>query len=189
MLARPSRLTRFGLIRHAATEWNLAKRIQGRSDLPLCELGRAEASAWGARLRHLSWDRLVASPLVRAGETATSINQELKLPLEIDPRLGEQSWGDWEGRELAWVENRLTRMTPGPATRGWTFCPPGGESRRRVWRRSQAALVEWSRRHPGETLLVVTHGGVLKALTYRLYRRGFLAHEKRLLKKDCLHCP
>jgi broad specificity phosphatase PhoE len=179
--------TRFGLIRHAATAWNLAKRIQGRSDLPLCELGRAEASAWGARLRHLSWDRLVASPLVRAGETATRINQELKLPLEIDPRLGEQSWGEWEGRELAWIENRLTRMTPGPATRGWTFCPPGGESRRRVWRRSQAALVEWSRRHPGETLLVVTHGGVLKALIYRLYRRAFMPHEKRLLKKDCLH--
>ena len=47
--------------------------------------------------------------------------------------------------------------------------------------------MEGSRRHPGETVLVVAHGGVLKALIYRLYRRAFMPHEKRLLKKDCLH--
>jgi probable phosphoglycerate mutase len=187
MPKQSSPLTRFGLIRHAATAWNLAKRIQGQTDLSLCDQGRAQAAAWGQRLNHLPWDRLVTSPLVRARETADRINRKLHIPLAVDPRLGEQSWGDWEGRELAWVENRLTRMTPGPATRGWTFCPAGGESRRRVWRRSQAALVEWSRRHPGETILVVVHGGVLKALTYRLYRRAFMPDEKRLLKKDRLH--
>jgi broad specificity phosphatase PhoE len=187
MRKQRSPLTRFGLLRHAVTAWNLAKRIQGRSDMPLCEQGRAEASAWGERLRYLPWDRLVTSPFARAWETAEQINRELHLPLETDPRLGEQSWGNWEGRELTWIEDRLADMAPGPATQGWTFCPPGGESRRRVWRRSQAALVEWSRRHPGETLLVVVHGGVLKALTYRLYRRAFMPHEKRLLKRDCLH--
>jgi broad specificity phosphatase PhoE len=187
MLARPSRLTRFGLIRHAATEWNLAKRIQGRSDPPLCHRGRADAAAWGEGLSHLPWDRLVTSHLARARETASWINQKLNLPLAVDPRLGEQSWGAWEGRDLAWIEAQLAAANPGPATQGWTFCPPGGESRRRVWRRSQAALVELSRRHPGETLLVVAHGGVLKALTYGLYRRAFLPSEPRLLKKDRLH--
>jgi broad specificity phosphatase PhoE len=181
------RLTRFGLIRHAATAWNQAKRIQGRSDPPLCDQGRRDTAGWGERLCHLPWDRLVTSPLVRARETAERINQVLQLPLEVDPRLAEQSWGVWEGRELVWIETRLRGMAPGPATRGWTFCPPGGESRRRVWRRSQAALVELSRRYPGETLLVVAHGGVLKALTYRLYRRAFLPFEKRLLKKNHLH--
>lgn len=180
-------MTRFGLLRHAATAWNQAKRIQGRSDLPLCEQGRAEAAAWEERLRHLPWDRLVSSPLVRARETADRINQTLKLPLEIDPRLGEQSWGEWEGRELAWIETRLAATSRGPATQGWTFRPPGGESRSQVWRRSQAALVALSRRYPGETLLVVTHGGVLKSLTYRLYRRAFMPHEKRLLKSHHLH--
>jgi broad specificity phosphatase PhoE len=180
-------LTRFGLIRHATTAWNQAKRIQGRSDPPLCEAGRAEAAAWGERLRQFSWDRLVTSPLLRARETAGRINQALNLPLAVDVRLGEQSWGAWEGRQLAWIEDRLTRMVPGPVTRGWTFRPPGGESREQVWRRSQAALVELSRRYPGETLLVVIHGGVLKALTYRLYCRAFMPDEKRLLKKSHLH--
>ena len=182
-----SRLTRFGLVRHAATEWNLAKRIQGRSDLPLCEAGRLAASVWGERLHHWNWDRLVTSPLARARETGCLINLHLGLPAAVDARLGEQSWGEWEGRELAWIEDRLARLVPGPGTRGWSFCPPGGESRRRVWRRGQAALVELSRHYPGETLLVVVHGGVLKALIYRLYRRAFLPNEKRLLKRDRLH--
>ena len=187
MPSRNSRLTRFGLIRHAATEWNLAKRIQGRSDIPLCEAGRAEASAWGETLLDLPWDRQVTSPLSRARETGRLVNARLELPRSTDARLGEQSWGEWEGRTLAWIEDRLATLGPGPATRGWTFCPPGGESREGVWRRCQAALVELSREFPGETLLVVVHGGVLKALTYRLYRRRFLPQEKRLLKKNHLH--
>jgi probable phosphoglycerate mutase len=180
-------LTRFGLLRHAATEWNLAKRIQGRSDLPLCYRGRQDAQAWGRRLHHQPWDRLVASPLARARETGGLLNLHLGLPLALDARLMEQSWGEWEGRELAWIEAQLVQSAPRPDTRGWTFRPPGGESRRRVWRRSQAALVELSRRYPGETLLVVVHGGVLKALIYRLYCRAFLPREKRLLKKQRLH--
>ena len=182
-----NRLTRFGLLRHAATEWNLAKRIQGRSDIPLCRQGRGDADAWGDRLQVLPWDRVVTSPLERARETGARIDAGLGLPLTVDARLGEQSWGDWEGRALDWIEARLASLPPGPATRGWTFCPPGGESRRRVWRRSQAALVELSRQFPGETLLVVVHGGVLKALIYRLYRRAFMPEEKRLLKKHRLH--
>jgi probable phosphoglycerate mutase len=182
-----SPLTRFGLLRHAATEWNLAKRIQGRSDLPLCAAGRQAASVWGKRLHRGSWDRLVTSPLARARETGYLINLHLGLPVEIETRLGEQSWGAWEGRDLAWIEESLARLAPGPETRGWSFCPPGGESRRRVWRRSQAALVELARRYPGETILVVVHGGVLKALIYRLYCRAFLPQEKRLLKKERLH--
>ncbi|MDJ0783019.1 MAG: histidine phosphatase family protein [Desulfosarcinaceae bacterium] len=184
---RPSRLTRFGLLRHAATEWNLAKRIQGHSDLPLCDRGRRDALAWGAHLGHLPWDRVVTSPLKRARETGALVNTCLGAPLMVDARLMEQSWGAWEGRALAWIEARLIRMTPGPLTEGWTFRPPDGESRRRVWRRSQAALVELSRRCPGETLLVVVHGGVLKALTYRLYRRRFMPQEKRLLQPNFLH--
>jgi probable phosphoglycerate mutase len=183
----PSPLTRFGLLRHAVTEWNLAKRIQGHTDLPLCEAGRLAASVWGKRLYRRSWDRLVTSPLARASETGDLINLHLELPAETDTRLGEQSWGEWEGRELAWIEDHLARLVPGPDTRGWFFCPPGGESRRRVWRRSQASLVELSRRYAGETILVVVHGGVLKALVYQLYCRAFLPHEKRLLKKGRLH--
>lgn len=183
---RPN-LTRFGLIRHAATEWNLAKRIQGRSDLPLCGQGRSEAMAWGETLLGLPWDRLVTSPLSRARETGQLINTCLELPRFTDARLGEQSWGAWEGRKLVWIENRIVTLPPGPATRGWTFCPPGGESRERVWRRSQASLVDLSRQFPGETMLVVVHGGVLKALFYRLYRRAFMPDERRLLKKGRLH--
>lgn len=180
-------LTRFGLIRHGTTEWNLVKRIQGRSDLPLCDPGRSEALAWIEKLAHWPWDRLVTSPLLRARETGHLINTRLELPFCIDMRLGEQSWGEWEGRTLAWIEDQLTTLPPGSATRGWTFCPPGGESRNRVWLRSQAALVEQSRQFPGKTILVVAHGGVIKALVYRLYRRAFLPYEKRLLRHRRLH--
>jgi probable phosphoglycerate mutase len=71
--------------------------------------------------------------------------------------------------------------------RGWKFCPPGGEDRLSVWHRSHSALLEAADRWCGDTILIVTHEGVIKSLIYHLAGRRFLPDEPALLKSYNLH--
>jgi len=165
-------VTRFGLIRHAETLWNRQRRIQGRGDSPLTPEGKRMAAFWGRLLAGLPWDRILASDTGRALATARRIQARLGRPLALEPRLRELDWGAWTGRtleEIAAVEpERLARQ----AAAGWEFRPPGGESRRELLARVRAALAAAARRHPGERVLVVTHGGVLRALELSLSGDG-----------------
>src|SRR5689334_2650946 len=84
-------------IRHAPTEWNAAKRLQGRTDVALSAEGIAAAKTWRA---DRSWDRyrVLASPLKRAQETARLLFPARDIAL--DPRLMEMDFGAWEGKSL-----------------------------------------------------------------------------------------
>lgn len=170
-------MTRFGLIRHAETLWNRQRRIQGQSDSPLTAEGKRMAAFWGRLLAGLPWDRILASDTGRALATARRIQVRIGRPLALEPRLRELDWGAWTGRtleEIAAVEaERLARQ----AAAGWDFRPPGGESRRELLARVRAALAAAARRHPGERVLVVTHGGVLRALELFLADEGPTAAE------------
>jgi broad specificity phosphatase PhoE len=101
--------TRFGLIRHAQTEWNREKKIQGHSDSPLTADGERQASSWGRRLLQFPWDRILASDSGRALTTAERINAFLKIPLETDPRLREQDWGQWVGKTIAQIQTEAAQ--------------------------------------------------------------------------------
>ncbi len=178
---------RFGLMRHAQTEWNLAKRIQGRHDSPLTAAGKRQARNWGRLLKRFHWDRILSSDAGRARNTANLVNAYLKAPLEVDPRLQEQDWGAWTGYLEADIRRDYARQLTELTARGWDFCPPGGESRRAVWRRSHAALLEAAAAWPGATLLVVTHEGIIKSLCYHLSGRRFLPDEPPLIRPGHLH--
>jgi broad specificity phosphatase PhoE len=182
-----AKITRFGLIRHAQTVWNREKKIQGHSDSPLTPQGELQASRWGRILEQFSWNRMLASDTGRALATAEIINAYLKIPLSVDSRLREQDWGHWAGKAIPQIEAEATQVLNEQINAGWDFCPPGGESRRRVLKRSQMALQEAAERHPGETLLVVTHEGVVKCLIYHLCGRKFLPGEPALLESYQLH--
>jgi len=184
----PAAATRFGMLRHAPTEWNRDKRLQGQADSPLLDHGVAIARAWGEALKTCAWDRIVASDLGRARRTAELINRSLELPVSWDPRLREKDWGEWTGKTVA----EIRRETPQLLTRlerdGWAFRPPGGEERFAVFARSRDALLDASRKWPGERILVVTHEGVIKCLIYRLLGRQFMPTEPKLLRPLHLHC-
>ncbi|UCD79421.1 MAG: histidine phosphatase family protein [Desulfobacterales bacterium] len=182
-----SKTTRFGLIRHAQTVWNLEKKIQGHSDSPLTLKGELQASRWGKMLKEFSWNRLLASDTGRALATAEIINADLKIPLTIDSRLREQDWGRWVGKTISQIEAEWPQVVDEQVNAGWNFCPPGGESRHSVLKRSQKALQEAAARHPGEILLVVTHEGVVKSLIYHLCGRKFLPGEPAILESYQLH--
>jgi probable phosphoglycerate mutase len=183
----PYNTTRFGLIRHAQTVWNREKRIQGHSDSPLTADGEKQASSWGKILSQFSWDRILASDTGRALATAEIINTYLKISLTTETRLREQDWGQWVGKTVRQIEAQAPQVLEEQVYTGWNFCPPGGESRHRVLKRSQEALQEASGRYPGEIILVVTHEGVVKSLIYHLCGRKFLPGEPAILKSYQLH--
>jgi len=180
-------VTRFGLVRHAETFWNREKRIQGQSDSGLTPKGKKDADNWGRQLSRLAWNRILMSDAGRAAETASRINNYLQAPVECDPRLREQNWGQWTGCLMRQVEKEASRQLPAKQLSGWQFCPPGGENRLSVWQRSHKALLEAAHRRRGDTILIVTHEGVIKSLIYKLAGRHFLPGDSDLLKPYHLH--
>ena len=184
MCSQPN-ITRFGLLRHAETEWNKQKRIQGHSDSPLTAAGKASANHWGSILKTFPIDRIISSDLGRVIETTQTINRHLKLPIIEEMRLREQYWGQWEGLSIPEVEN-TEEFIKGKFS-GWDFRPLDGESRLEVWQRSHEALLQAAGKWPGYTLLVVTHEGVIRCLINRLCSRKFLPEEPRLIKSKRLH--
>jgi broad specificity phosphatase PhoE len=179
--------TRFGLIRHAETVWNRESRIQGHRDSSLTDSGKKEADGWGRLLKGIVWDRIFGSDLGRAVDTAAIINHHLKIPFEADPRLREQDWGEWTAKPAAEIENEELAKLDEDKRFGWQFCPPGGEDRISVWQRSRNGLVDAAHKWPGETILVVTHEGVIKSLVYRLAEYKFLPDEPALIESRHLH--
>jgi len=180
-------ITRFGLMRHAETMWNLENRIQSHSDSPLSAKGEKQAMQWGQILKGFHWDRILSSDTGRALVTVRRINLTLKIPLMIDARLREQNWGQWTGKTVAQVKREEPGLLAEQIAAGWKFCPPEGEDRLSIWKRSRTALVEAANQWPDETILVVTHEGVIKSLIYRLSGRKFLPHEKPLIQSLHLH--
>ncbi len=182
-----SKITRFGLVRHGETVFNRQKRIQGHNDSPLTPNGETQVAQWARQLEAFGWDRMLVSDIGRALQTATILNTHLNLPLVQDARLREQDWGRWSGLTVSQIKQRQPELLAAQQEAGWDFCPPGGEPRRDVLQRSQQALADAAVRWPGESLLVVTHEGVIKCLVYHLLGRKFLPAEPAVIKPGHLH--
>jgi len=147
------------LVRHGQTEFNRERRIQGHVDSPLTELGVRQALAVGRLLRDLIRDpagwRIVSSPLGRAHATAELISQRLGgLPVELDDRLKEMSWGAHDGRLRAELEAEQPETF---GKTGWAFDAATGETYDEV----SARVADWLASLPPEPqrrIVCVTHG-------------------------------
>jgi broad specificity phosphatase PhoE len=134
------------LVRHGETDWNAEGRLQGHTDRPLNDHGRRQAKDLADRLADEGADAIYASDLSRARETAEIVGTRLGLPVVIDADLREKDWGSWEGLtgdERAHVE-QVAEST---------------EAHRDRVMRAVRRIVE---RHPGQRVVVVTHGGSLR---------------------------
>ncbi len=151
---------RFGIIRHAPTQWNLDKRIQGRQDIPLSPHGREMALEWAGQLSGLGFEGIVVSPMKRARETGEILGRALSLDVVSHPGLQEQDFGKWEGKTLAEIRIADPGEPHCQEQRGWAFTPAGGESRSQVLARVLAAMDAL----PSQNLLVITHNSVIKTL-------------------------
>lgn len=148
-------MTLVALLRHADTAWSAEGRIQGRSDQPLSDAGRAAMRKirLPAECRGM---RVVTSPLARCVETAALLG-EPHAPRE--PRIAEMSWGAWEGRRLDELRAELGAAMRENEARGLDFRPEGGETPREVL----ARVGEWLRKI-SEPTLAITHRGVIRAM-------------------------
>jgi broad specificity phosphatase PhoE len=147
------------LVRHGQTEYNRERRIQGHVDSPLTELGIRQAKAVGRLLRDLirepaGW-RIVSSPLGRARATADIVSQKLGgLPIELDDRLKEMSWGSHDGRLRAELEAEHPETF---GKTGWAFDAATGESYDDVAARVGAWLADLPL-EPDRRIIAVSHG-------------------------------
>ncbi len=158
-------MVRILLIRHGETAWNLAGRQQGRIDIPLSETGRVQARALADRLRSTPLARAVASPLLRARQTAEAVLEGRTLPLTLDPDLKEMDHGQWEGLLQEDIQARFPEDLRGWRQSPHLTRPTGGEGFAEVLDRARPAL---ARACEGlgadEVLLLATHDGVCRAL-------------------------
>lgn len=186
-MTEQSPVTHFGLLRHAMTEWNREKRIQGQTDTPLSPLGERQAGQWGHILKAYRWNRILVSDARRAVETAARINTVLEAPMDSDSRLREQDWGEWTGKTISQLKQEAPLLLAEQEKAGWNFCPPGGEDRLTVRDRSLEAIAGACEKWGGERILVVTHEGVIKCMLYDLRGRRFLPGEPEMIRPRSLH--
>jgi probable phosphoglycerate mutase len=163
-VATPTRLL---LVRHGATALTAQRRYSGRGDVPLSEIGLAQARATAARVKALapSVAAVVTSPLVRCTGTAEVIAATLggAVPVEVEPDLVECDFGEWEGKTFS--EVRAQWPDEMDAWLGSTEeAPPGGESFRAVATRVRRVVATLHKTYPESTLVVVSHVSPLKIL-------------------------
>jgi probable phosphoglycerate mutase len=153
--------TQILMIRHGQTQWNIRGVRQGHLDSPLTEQGLAQARALGQRLVRERFTALYSSDLGRAIQTAKMISSVTGHKILTDARLRERHLGIFQGlngdeiRDKYPEEYRLHRSV------GPDFVIPGGESVRQQVERNVEYLNDLAEKHFGETIVVVTHGGVL----------------------------
>jgi broad specificity phosphatase PhoE len=141
------------LVRHGETDWNAEGRLQGHTDRPLNDFGRRQAAALADRLAGDGIDAVYASDLARARETAEILAERLGLPVVTDPDLRERNWGNWEG--LTGSERDRVEYV--------------GEERDVHGERVIRAVRRIAELHPGERIVVVTHGGSLRRIQVAAY--------------------
>ena len=157
-------------VRHGETDFNREGRLQGRRDTPLNAHGRQQAAECGVLLRALfvrdhrqAQDlKYVSSPLKRARETMEILRATLGLQAhdyEIDARLIEIAYGEWEGLTLQEIEMRDASVLSARERDKWDFAPPGGESYRELANR----IDSWYKSLTADTV-VAAHGGGVRAL-------------------------
>jgi broad specificity phosphatase PhoE len=152
-------MARILLARHGETDWNLARRVQGHTDVPLNATGIAQAQALADELAAEPLVAVFSSDLARALDTAVVVAARHRLPVTADPDLREKNFGSWEGLTDTEIEERFP-----DAKRGFWG---DGETTEAVAERAVAAVARIRLQHPEGLLLIVSHGGPLRALLAR----------------------
>jgi probable phosphoglycerate mutase len=151
------------LLRHGQTPMSVQKRYAGRSDIPLTDIGLQQAAAAAKRLASAGIDVIVASPLLRARQTAGEVAATTGAPVVTDDGFRETDFGAWEGLTFAEVRERwpaeVSAWLADPAVP-----PPDGESFAEVSERVAGALQRVLADRAGQTVLIVSHVTPIKTL-------------------------
>jgi broad specificity phosphatase PhoE len=151
------------LVRHGETDWNRDGRWQGHSDTHLNDSGREQAARLADELDGV--DVIYSSDLARARETAEIVAERVDLPVHLDQRLRERSFGAWEGKTGPEIESEFAA-----AHAKWLAGGPGADDAEpfaEFAARVESFVAEVVARHPDETVLIVAHGGSIRVIHAR----------------------
>jgi probable phosphoglycerate mutase len=160
----PSRLI---LVRHGETDWNRERVPQGHIDIPLNETGCRQARALAGRVCSWQVNALYSSDLKRAAQTAEILGEALRLSVQLREGWREIDVGAWGGLPAAEIRARFPEEISA-LERGEDISRGGGESRASLKARVVAEFERMCPGHPDETVMIVSHGGALKALIAHL---------------------
>jgi broad specificity phosphatase PhoE len=157
-------MTTLFLVRHGRTGWNKEQIFRGTKDIPLDEVGREEALLVGERLKGERITAVFSSPLARAKETAEAIARFHSIEVQVMAGLNDLNFGEWEGMSLTAVKRQFPDLY-----QQWLQAPhqvvfPRGEGLEAVRSRAMKVVEEISKRHPRDTVALVSHRVVLKVL-------------------------
>lgn len=157
--------------RHGQTDFNVAGRFQGQSDVPLNDVGRAQAAEVAGSLLRFEPELIVSSDLSRAAETADHLARLSGIDPVRDDRLRETAFGDWEGSTRAEVAqtwpDELAEWVSGA-----DVAPPGGETRTDAGQRVADAITDIVSSSEAASIVVVAHGAVLRGAAEILLGMG-----------------
>ena len=148
--------------RHGQTQWNVDNKVCGVTDVPLTDVGLEQACRLAEEAARYPIDVIIASPLLRARQTAETVAAALGLPVAVDERLHEQRYGIFEGKDRgdpAFLAN----------TRQFVTRYPGGESMFDLAYRVYDLLHEIKVTYPDKNVLLVCHGGVFRVIHTYFY--------------------
>ena len=143
------------IARHGETAWNVENKVSGRTDVPLTEKGLEQAKLLAQNATGKGIEVILASPLLRARQTAQAVSEAIGVPIEIDERLIELDFGIFEGMPRTDPDFQYTRAQ-------FPTRYPGGESAFQLAHRVYSCLDDVKRRYDGKTVLLVCHGGVCR---------------------------
>ncbi|MHB1144353.1 MAG: histidine phosphatase family protein [Thiobacillus sp.] len=160
--------TRICIIRHGETDWNVARRIQGHTDIPLNETGRAQALAMAFNAAHHRFHAIYSSDLLRATGTAQALAHREELEVKLLPQLRERHFGIFQGITAAEGAAMYPAAHAHYVARDLDYDFETGESLRRFAERVADGIDWLVRHHGGQTIAAVSHSGVLDVV----YRRA-----------------
>ncbi|MGF7185780.1 alpha-ribazole phosphatase [Desulfitispora alkaliphila] len=156
--------TELYLIRHGETEWNIAQRYQGHTDVGLSDVGREQTQLVAKRLKEQGVDIVYSSDLVRAHDTAKQIGLETGAEVIVNSDLRELNFGEWEGKTFTEIQNEY-----GDLVERWYRDPvnlliPGGEKFTDLRQRSSDFVGKILEDNKGKRIAVVSHGGTIRTI-------------------------
>ena len=173
------KITRFCLVRHGETDWNVARRLQGHTDIPLNQHGITQARQMAKALKaiHLQFDVLYTSDLRRAADTAAAVEEQFGINAIVDEALRERHLGALQGLTADEAPQLKPDLWSSHLSRNLEQTLEGGESITQFAQRIHGALENIRLKHTGKTVLLVSHGGALEMM-YRLASKQPLESEK-----------
>ncbi len=170
------------IVRHGETDWNKRRVVQGHTDIPLNPNGEIQAKDLGLTLKGIFFDAVFSSDLIRAKRTAELITLEKKLAIQTTKLLRERSFGILEGKSVEGLLSQWELMkTLDKAKRANYKINESAESDEELFGRFSTFVREIAAAYVGKTVLVVSHGGVLRSLLFHL---GAASYEEDIRIKN-----